>query len=83
MDLQLEYLRENHIEKVLLAVGYKANQIRNYVEHNNIGNVEIVEEFDLLGTGGALVNALSYISSDYALVVNGDTYFSKKIQMNF
>ena len=36
-----------------------------------------------MGTGGALINALSSISSNYAAVLNGDTYFTRNLPKEF
>ncbi|PWG78798.1 nucleotidyltransferase family protein [Pararcticibacter amylolyticus] len=74
----LNYLRANKISRVILAVGYKHEIIRNFLEnpHNNYG-LEIcysIEE-DLLGTGGAVYKGFEQIAGESAFIINGDTYF--------
>ncbi|MBF0518749.1 MAG: NTP transferase domain-containing protein [Nitrospirae bacterium] len=64
------------IKKVVLAVCYKSEMIIERYSSVNRYNFEIgfsVEE-RLLGTGGAIKKAVSYLSSDDVLVLNGDTF---------
>lgn len=75
LDYVLEWLRSEGIEDVILCVGYKRSSIRNYVKQGrNWGlRVSYSVERRLLGTGGAVKNAESLISSRRLIVLNGDT----------
>lgn len=83
----IKALREDGIKRVVLAVGYKSEEIRNYFEHeyHSISNlsadrspeldIEIVysEENTPLGTGGAIRQALNMVKTPQVLICNADT----------
>ena len=77
LDLILSLLnRCGSIERVILAVGYMADKIIERYEDSSEYSFEFlfsVEE-KLLGTGGAIKNALKYTETDNVLVLNGDSY---------
>lgn len=75
MQLQLEKLKMAGCNKVVFAVGYKKELIENYFKNDFLG-MELVysKEEEPLGTGGALKQALDYITEDFAIVLNGDVY---------
>lgn len=64
------------ISRVILAVGYKSQQIIEHVEKNfsHLDIVFSIEEHPL-GTGGALKLAETICHSDQIFALNGDTYF--------
>ena len=64
------------IEKVVLAIGYKADIIMNRYTENSEYDFEIAfsVEKNLLGTGGAIKQAISLTTSDDVLILNGDSY---------
>lgn len=72
----MEYLLRFKVEKIVMAVGYKAEVIEKYFG-NNYKGIEIIysEEKEPLGTGGAIKKALGYCSNESVVVLNGDTYF--------
>lgn len=73
----LEYLLENGITRVILAVGYKKEIIKEYYR-DKYKNIEIIysEENTPLGTGGAIKQALGYTKEESVFIINGDTYFN-------
>ena len=77
LDLILSLLNKcGSIERVVLAVGYMADKFIQRYEKSSEYNFEIlfsVEE-TLLGTGGAIKNALKHTETDNVLVLNGDSY---------
>jgi NDP-sugar pyrophosphorylase family protein len=77
LDLILSLLNKcGSIERVILAVGYMADKIIERYEKSSEYSFEIlfsVEE-KLLGTGGAIKNALKYTETDNVLVLNGDSF---------
>lgn len=76
LEYILNYLAKHNIIKVHLAVGYKHQVIIDYFgdKYKNLVLNYIVEDTPL-GTGGAVKQALSKVSSDEAFIINGDTFF--------
>ncbi|WP_054741955.1 nucleotidyltransferase family protein [Cellulosilyticum ruminicola] len=72
----LEYLGKHNIVKVVLAVGYKWEVIRDYFgnQYKDI-KIEYSVEEEQLGTGGAIKQALAQCDEEDIFVINGDTYF--------
>ncbi len=77
LDIILSYLSKwECIEKVVIAVGYMADKVIERYKDTSKYNFKIffsVEE-ELLGTGGAIKNALLQTETDNVLVLNGDSY---------
>ena len=72
----INYLRSQGIEKFIFSLGYKSEIIKQYLQdYFSTLQYEISEESEPTGTGGAIILALSKISGDDVLVVNGDTLF--------
>lgn len=84
LELLLHQLRRWGIERVILAVGYQGDAIRNHFGDEAFG-LEIVYSPELtpLGTGGALRNAADLVSSSTVLVLNGDSYTDADLQRFF
>src|ERR1051326_6545428 len=75
LELLLRQLRRWGIERVILAVGYQRDAIRNHFGDEAFGlHLVYSPELTPLGTGGALRNAADLVSSTTALVLNGDSY---------
>ena len=73
---QLELLKKNGVDEVVLCVGYLYGQIENYFKDGREFGIKILysrEEGELLGTGGALKNALSFLKDEFFLIY-GDSY---------
>lgn len=74
---QLRLLRKQGITNIILSVGYRHEMIEAFVgDGQDFGvNVTYVQDGPtLLGTGGAIKNALSSINSDAFFVLYGDSY---------
>ena len=66
----------NEVDKVILAVNYRKDQIENYFKKNNFGKEIIVnDEPKPLGTAGALKFAEKHITAPF-LVLNADVICS-------
>ena len=76
LDHILNALPLGHVNKIILAVGYKSDKVINYYGDNfeEIPIVYSVED-EPLGTGGGIVLALNHVTQDTALILNGDTFF--------
>lgn len=64
------------ISNIILSVGYKREIIKDYFG-NKFLNIPILysEEEELLGTGGAIRQSLTFAKTNSSIVLNGDTYF--------
>ncbi len=72
----LEYLAPYNPSQFILSTGYKHEVIEDYFG-NNFQDIPIVYsiETEPLGTGGAIKKAMTFVNTDNALVLNGDTFF--------
>lgn len=76
IDWQLKLLRKKGFHRVILCLGKYSDQIIKFVGDGSKYNLEILYSEDgeiLLGTGGALRNALKLINEDFFLTY-GDSY---------
>lgn len=76
LEHQLDLLKKNKIKNILLCIGYKGEQIKEYLGNGKKFGVKIrysQEKNKLLGTGGALKNAESLLEGNF-LVMWGDSY---------
>ncbi len=77
LEYVLYYLQKNGITRVILSVGYKHEIIKDYFKSSFAGmEVDYVVEDEPLGTGGAILKALSLINQSHVFVINGDTFFN-------
>ncbi len=76
IDWQLKLLKEQGVDKVLLCIGYLGDQIKDYVGNGEKWGLKVdysSEGENLLGTGGALRNALDKLD-DFFFLTYGDSY---------
>jgi D-glycero-alpha-D-manno-heptose 1-phosphate guanylyltransferase len=74
---QLDMLAAQGVQRVLLATGYRADQIRDTLGTQWRGmKLEYLAEPKPLGTGGALRDALLHMSDRSVLALNGDSYLA-------
>ncbi len=74
LDLVIEQLAKQGVERIVLCTGYKADIIEKYYRENDFGIIiDFSREENPLGTGGALKNAREIISSNPFIVMNGDS----------
>ncbi|EIU0863969.1 nucleotidyltransferase family protein [Campylobacter coli] len=81
----LEYLKKQGITEIILSVSYKYELIQEYFKDEFHGmKIHYNIEKELLGTGGAIKDALKLIQNQ-VYVLNGDTIFDidlKKLFLN-
>ena len=73
---QLEYLRKQRFDRVVLCVGHYGEQIKDYVGDGARFGLDVLyadEGARLLGTGGALRQALPLLGTHF-FVLYGDSY---------
>jgi len=76
-------LKRHGITSVILPIHYMGEKIRDYFQSEYAGiSIQYAEEEQPLGTGGAIVNALKYISEaeQPVFVLNGDTFLQLDYQ---
>ena len=73
---QLDMLRSQGVERVVVCVGHLGEQVRAAVGDGTTPGLTVSYSFDgdeLLGTGGALKQALPLLGDEF-FVLNGDSY---------
>ena len=75
LEIILRQLRRWGCDRVILAVGYRADAIQSYFGSEAFGlRLLYSPELIPLGTGGALRNAVGLAQSSTILILNGDSY---------
>tara|TARA_Y100000590_G_scaffold448371_1_gene584926 strand:+ start:553 stop:1254 length:702 start_codon:yes stop_codon:yes gene_type:complete len=74
----LKFLKKCGVKEVVINVHYLREQVIDYVKKNKFDlDIKIVEEKDkILDTGGGVLNAIKYFSSDPFIVINPDTIWN-------
>jgi D-glycero-alpha-D-manno-heptose 1-phosphate guanylyltransferase len=73
----LDFLIKYEIKRVILSVGYKWEAIREFFgEQYKSVNLVYAIEYEPLGTGGAIKNALKYVQDTEVFILNGNTLFN-------
>lgn len=77
----LTHLKQQGFEEIILSVHYLYDKIQNYFKDEYQGlSLQYAIEEQPLGTGGAILNALSFVDNDMpCFVLNGDTF----IKLNY
>lgn len=59
---------------ILIATGFRNEDIRESLSNLKIDNIEISEENYPLGTGGATIKAAKKSNAEFVVILNGDTF---------
>jgi NDP-sugar pyrophosphorylase family protein len=72
----LSHLGGQGIQRVILALGCFHQEVLDYLDGQSFEGLQVVPvvEEELLGTAGAMHNALPVLESDPVFVLNGDTF---------
>ncbi len=74
-------LPESQVERVLIAAGYGVQKMREHFTSVSLPyEVEIIEETEPLGTGGAIANCRERLSGGTFCVINGDLITSLRVE---
>lgn len=75
LDIVIKNVLQYGFRDIILCTGYLKEKIKQHIANrpDYKSYIRFSEENDLLGTGGALKNAISLIKSDNFLVLNGDS----------
>lgn len=78
------WCEENGLKRVHLSLGYKYEQVVQWIKNNDVAlDISFSVEKKPLGTGGAIKDALTFLSpieSSQVLVCNGDTFVDFDLQ---
>jgi D-glycero-alpha-D-manno-heptose 1-phosphate guanylyltransferase len=76
LEYLLDYLYANGVHRVIISTGYMAEKIEEAIGRQYRGMcVDYCREDVPLGTGGAIKKSLGMCKEDYAVVINGDTFY--------
>ena len=76
IEYSIRILKELGIEDIAVNVHHLKDKIIEYLDSYH-PNIKIFNEEIILDTGGALVNAKSFLSEDYFVILNSDTIWQK------
>ena len=77
----LDVLPESQVDRVLIASGYGIEEMRSHFAGFSLPyEVEIIEEDEPLGTGGAIANCQNHLSGGTFCVINGDLITSLRVE---
>ena len=72
---------ESKENRILIAAGYGVEKMRDYFSRAKLPyEVEIIEETEPLGTGGAIANCREHLSGGTFCVINGDLITSLRVE---
>ena len=80
---QLELVRKNAIEKVLVCASFLGEQIENYLGDGSRFGMSVEYSFDgdeLLGTGGAIKKSMNMLDEQF-YVMYGDSYLNTDFEL--
>lgn len=74
---QLKYLKKNNLKKIIISIGYLGKKVEKYLQQNIdfIHTKTIHDGIKPLGTGGATLKALNYLSKNF-FIIYGDSYLN-------
>lgn len=76
LEFLLDYLEDQWVDHVILALGYKSEQVTQWLKNKAYTfKISTSLEQEPLGTGGAIKRALMKCHSQSILIINGDTFF--------
>jgi len=81
LEILLRLLAQKVFRRVVLSLGYRAEQISGYFGKQYAGmELAYAIEHEPLGTGGAIRLALSLCSDEPVFVFNGDTFLDLEVE---
>ncbi len=76
LEYLIHFLQKNGVDKFIFSLGHLHEQIEEFLSEK-FPDLQVEKVFDPypLGTGGAILNALSKSKEEDVVIVNADTYF--------
>lgn len=77
LSIVIDALFEHNIDRIILSLSYKAQDIIHFIADHYPGDsrIQCVVEPKALGTGGAIKFASQFLSADRFFALNSDTFF--------
>jgi D-glycero-alpha-D-manno-heptose 1-phosphate guanylyltransferase len=78
----IKFLKNQGVNRFVFSLGFKSELVIRYLDEE-FGDLNICYsvEKEQLGTGGAIKLALSKVSEDEVLIINGDTFFNNDLDL--
>ena len=80
LEILLQSLAEKGFDRIVLSLGYLAEKV---IDHfgNRFSGIELIYEIERapLGTGGAILQAMSRCNQDHVFVFNGDSFVDLEV----
>lgn len=68
------------VKEVIIAIGYKGNEIRKYLGAEHLGYpIRYIEDNEMTGTGGTTWKAKEHIEGDFLVLMSDDFYHADDI----
>lgn len=84
LEYLLDHLINNGVTRVIFSVGYKADAIEKHFGNKYKScKIDYAIEKEQLGTGGAIKNAMQYVTAKNVLAMNGDSIVYSDIKKQF
>jgi NDP-sugar pyrophosphorylase family protein len=82
LEFQLNWLAGFGVQRVILSIGYKADQVEAFAGNCLINglSIETVREAEPLGTAGAIRNARPLLKSETVMIMNGDSFVDAPLE---
>lgn len=82
INYQIKKLEKYGFKEIVVNAHHFAEQITDYFEKNSFGaKINVIEEKEILGTGGGILNAEKYLRDErFFLVINVDVYIDFDFQ---
>ncbi len=84
IEWNIELLQRNGFSRIIVNSFYLKNVLRQYLESRFGDSLDIVlvEEEELLGTGGGIKNIKKFLRNDNLLTINSDVVIDPKFDLN-
>ncbi len=78
IDWALDHLKQAGVEHVVVNSFYQAGKLQSHLEKRMFPKIQLLVEEELLGTGGAIQNALPYLGDTPFFVLNSNIIWISK-----
>lgn len=68
LEYQILLAQKHQFQNIILLTGYKSSQISLFLQSKKIKNIKIIKDKKNFGTGGALLNAYSFLEDEFCLI---------------
>lgn len=72
IDWTLDHLQQSNVDHVVINSFYQSDKLRDHLQGRLFPKIRLVVEDELLGTGGAIANALPHLGHEPFFVLNSN-----------